>query len=467
MSRALPVILFCGAVIGNADRAYADPGTIDTSLKIKASALIDGERDLGAGDFDTVRGGIVEITPQVRWQLTPDVVAFLRVRGFTQSDDFTTAPDSNTPTQASTFAEVRELWVDYGGLTGYPGEHLRLGRQRLRQDDGLWFDRDIESLRWIFETTLVQADIGVAEAFDSYTYKKDAVALPVNLNDRFNAFASASYEWAPAQRAGLRVLYADDSGGTGEIGTPPGVNTKPSSSQLLWIGAHVENGFYDYRHIKPVTYWAEAVLLTGTEKPTTVNPTTGLLAPSDEHNVHAWGGDLGLRVKPTRDLPLQIGAGYAFGTGGGDNNKSDAYRQTGLHSNRSRFTGTRTLVSRFGEVLRADLSNLSVISLFASLQFDTSDASLVFHDFRRDQSSAPIVTDGISVQPLTGGHDIGQGVDLVLSRYFGQIKNEADPEGDMQTVLRLRASLFDPGSAYAPIADESAYRVVLEATVQF
>lgn len=467
MSRLLAVVLLCGAGIALADSAQADPGTIDTALKVKTSALIDGERDLGAGDFHTTRGGIVEITPQVRWQLTPDVVAFLRVRGFTESDDFATAPDSNTPTEASTFAEVRELWVDYGGFTSYPGEHLRLGRQRLRQDDGLWFDRDIESLRWIFDTTLVQADIGVAEAFDSYTYKKDAVALPVNLNDRFNAFASVSYEWAPSQRAGLRVLYADDNGGAGDVGAQPGVNAKPSSGQLLWIGAHMENGFYDYRHIKPVTYWTEAVLLTGTEKPTVVDPATGLLAPRDERDVHAWGGDFGLRVKPTDDFPLQIGAGYAFGSGGSDTNKSDTYRQTGLHSNRSRFTGTRTLVARFGEVLRADLSNLSVISLFASLQFDTADASLVFHDFRRDQSSAPVITDGISVQPLPGDHDIGQGVDLVLSRYFGQIKNETDPEGDMQTVLRLRASLFDPGSAYPPTADKSAYRVVLEGTVQF
>ncbi|MGE3296598.1 MAG: alginate export family protein [Porticoccaceae bacterium] len=467
MSRLLPVVLLCSAGIALADSAQADPRTIDTALKIKTSALVEGERDLGAGDFHTTSGGIIEITPQVRWQLTSDVSAFVRVRGFAQSDDFATTPDDNSPTRDNTFAEVRELWVDYGGLTGYPGEHLRLGRQRLRQDDGLWFDRDIESLRWIFDTTLVRADIGVAETFDSYTYKKDAVALPVNLDDRFNAFASVSYEWAPSQRAGLRALYADDSGGTGDIGALPTVNTKPSSGQLLWIGARVENGFYDYRRIKPVTYWTEVVLLTGTEKPTVVDPATGLVAAHYERDIHAWGGDFGLRVRPTDDLPLQIGAGYAFGTGGSDTDESDAYRQTGLHSNRSRFTGTRTLISRFGEVSRADLSNLSVISLFASLQFDTGDASLVFHDFRRDQSSAPVITDGIGVQPLSGDRDIGRGVDLVLSRYFDQIKNETDPEGDMQTALRLRVSLFDPGSAYASNADNSAYRIVLEGTVQF
>lgn len=467
MSKLLPALLLCSAGIALADSAQAEPGTIDTALKIKTSALVEDERDLGAGDFHTTSGGIIEITPQVRWQLTPDLSAYLRVRGFTESNDFATTPDSSASIQANTFAEVRELWVDYGGLTSYPGEHLRLGRQRLRQDDGLWFDRDIESLRWIFDTTLLQADIGVAEAFDSYTYKKDAVAVPVNLDDRFNAFASVSYEWAPSQRAGLRVLYADDNGGAGAVGTLPGANTKPSSAQLLWIGAQVENGFYDYRRIKPVTYWTEVVLLTGTEKPTVVDPATGLVAAHNERDVRAWGADFGLRVKPTDDFPLQIGAGYAFGTGGSNADESDTYRQTGLHSNRSRFTGTRTLVSRFGEVLRADLANLAVISLFASLQFDTGDASLVFHDFRRDRSSAPIITDGISVQPLPGDRDIGQGIDLVVSRYFDQIKNETDPEGDMQTALRLRVSLFDPGSAYASNADKSAYRIVLEGTVQF
>lgn len=457
-------LLFCaGATM--AGGVHADVGSFDTSVKVKASALMDGDRDLGSADFHTARGGILEITPQAYLQITDDVSAFLRVRGFTQSNDFAPMPGDTAPTQANTFGEVRELWVDYGGLTDYPGEHLRIGRQRLRQDDGQWFDMDIESLRWIFDTTLIQADLGIAEAFDSYTYKKDAVALPQNLKDRFNAFAAGSYEWAPSQRVGIRALYADDDG-KGNVAADSGGNSKPTNARLLWLGAHVENGFYDYHHIKPLTYWGEAIWLTGSEKPTTADIANGATNTVQKQDVRAWGGDLGVRVKPVDGLPLQIGAGYAFGSGS-DTDKSDTYRQTGLNSNRSHFTGTRSLVARYSEVLRADLSNLSVTSLFTSLQFETGDASLVLHNFRRDNSSAPIITDGITVQPVPGNHDIGQGVDLVLSRYFGPEKNDTDPEGDAQTAVRLRVSLFDPGSGYASTAHQSAYRIILEGTVLF
>ena len=31
------------------------------------------------------------------------------------------------------YLAAREFWVDYAGLTAYPGEHLRFGRQRLRK----------------------------------------------------------------------------------------------------------------------------------------------------------------------------------------------------------------------------------------------------------------------------------------------------------------------------------------------
>ena len=63
---------------------------------------------------------------------------------------------------------MREFWVGYSGLTAYPGEQLRLGRQRLRSDDGMWRDTNIEALNWTFDTTLLKADLGVAQRFSEY-----------------------------------------------------------------------------------------------------------------------------------------------------------------------------------------------------------------------------------------------------------------------------------------------------------
>ena len=66
------------------------------------------------------------------------------------------------------YLAMREFWVDYRGLTAYPGEHLRVGRQRLRSDEGTWWDTNIEAVNWRFDTTLLQATVGVAERFSEY-----------------------------------------------------------------------------------------------------------------------------------------------------------------------------------------------------------------------------------------------------------------------------------------------------------
>ena len=50
----------------------------------------------------------------------------------------------------------------------YPGEHLRLGRQRLREDSGEWMDTNIEALNWTFETTLLRSHLGAAQRFSDY-----------------------------------------------------------------------------------------------------------------------------------------------------------------------------------------------------------------------------------------------------------------------------------------------------------
>ncbi|WP_258001302.1 alginate export family protein, partial [Vibrio vulnificus] len=60
--------------------------------------------------------------------------------------------------------------------TAYPGEHLRFGRQRLREDSGQWQDTNIEALNWSFETTLLNAHAGVAQRFSEYRTDLDELA---------------------------------------------------------------------------------------------------------------------------------------------------------------------------------------------------------------------------------------------------------------------------------------------------
>ena len=77
-----------------------------------------------------------------------------------------------------------------------------------------------------------------------------------------------------------------------------------------------------------------------------------------------------------------------------------------------------------------------------------------------------MVTRGLDIQPVNQSADLGNGVDLVMSYYFGGIGKVTSFDDDLRSNVRLRAALFEPGKAYGPDAD-SQYRVLLETTLWF
>jgi alginate production protein len=195
----------------------------------------------------------------------------------------------------------------------------------------------------------------------------------------------------------------------------------------------------------------------------------GTAGPRVRDDVDAWSADAGLRWQPSPDVPLQLGLAYSWSAGDAEEGGGQ-YRPTGLQSNYSRFTGTRSLVHRYNEAFRAEEGNLRVATAFASTSAGAWDASLVFNTFRRDDGGAPIFSDGLLVAPVNADEDIGRGYDLVISRYFA-FGRERDLPGYVpgetgDSVVRLRGSLFEPGKAYGPDAGNEA-RVMLEFTLWY
>uniref|UniRef100_A0A1I8AAP3 Alginate_exp domain-containing protein n=2 Tax=cellular organisms TaxID=131567 RepID=A0A1I8AAP3_9BILA len=105
---------------------------------------------------------------------------------------------------------MREFWVGYSGLTAYPGEQLRLGRQRLRSDDGMWRDTNIEALNWTFDTTLLRANAGVAQRFSEY--RTDLTDLAPEDKDRLHVYGDVAAQWTPGHWVGLRAHHTHDDG---------------------------------------------------------------------------------------------------------------------------------------------------------------------------------------------------------------------------------------------------------------
>src|SRR5690606_34916211 len=142
------------------------------------------------------------------------------------------------------YLAMREFWVNYASsLTPYPGEFTRIGRQRLRTDDGFWRDTNIEALRWSLDTTLIRAEVGVAERFSDY--RTDFDDLAPDDEDRTHVFADAAYQWHPGHWLGLNLHHSDDSGNLPAAGTPIDRLDKRHAGELTWVGLHADGEFFN------------------------------------------------------------------------------------------------------------------------------------------------------------------------------------------------------------------------------
>ncbi|MES2818312.1 MAG: alginate export family protein [Pseudomonadota bacterium] len=454
-------------------------------LDIKITLQSEDDRDLGTRSGGDVQGIGLDLRPWVfgqRGQWSAFAIGqIVTATDIIQTDTLTDediqadgqSQDDGRREPEKNYLALREFWVDYAGLTDYPGEHLRLGRQRLRSPDGLWRDTNIEALNWTFDTTLLRASLGVAERFSDY--RTDLDELAPEDQDRSHLFGDIAAQWAPGHWVALRGHHRRDDGKLSDLTGEVELGDKRSTGDLTWLGLTASSDAFNFRNTHTLNYWASLTGLTG-EREQLRNVEDGRSVQRSD--VSAWGTDLGLRWR--LDPHWQIGAAYARGSGGGDDqgegNKGDGqFEQTGLQSNRSTYTGTRSSTHRFGEAFRGELSNLQAASLFGSWQLnDDYDASLVYHRFWRLDDRQPIGDSGINAQLddnganralLNGEKDLGQEVDLVLTKYFKQgllpasISQTLD---EPSALVRFRGGVFKPGDAYDSETDSLMHRAFID-----
>ena len=446
------------------------PGETSFGVKLKLAGYAEGDRGFGltASDGTPVdidgetAEGYLDVQPVLFWRMSENWDFFTRLQGFLPSGEVVVF-DEERPRRTESYAAVREFWIAYHGLTSYPGELLKIGRQRLRQPDGTWWDRDAEAIQWTFDSTLLQSHIGIAS--ELHTARTGSDELPASQRDRAYAFAGISRQWHTQNFIGARVAHASDYGDIDDDPLSTEEDPKRTKRNLTWIGLYAHNGYHDRPERTGLYYWTQYDFLFGDREDFTPSSDPTLPAATTERDVRSWAIDGGVRLRFS--APFAIGFAYAVADGGGDEQRSKNFEQTGLHSNRSRFTGTRSLQYRYNEALRPELSNLRVLSAFLSVPARRFDASLVYHHFERNQADEPIVADGIDVQPVNEDVDIGEGLDLVLAAYFGTTPASRLAESeDLRSNVRLRGSVFRPGAAYGDDLDDQ-YRVMLETTLWF
>ncbi len=444
-------------------------------LDIKFTAQSEDDRDLGTRPGGDVQGLGVDVRPWL-FGLWGDWSAYAMAQGVAATDTIETdtlesdsiVADSEDGSDAreadKSYLALREFWVDYGGLTAYPGEHLRFGRQRVRSDEGTWWDTNIEALHWVFDTTLLKANLGLAERYSDY--RTDIDDLAPEDEDRQHLFAGISTQWAPGHSLGAKLHHSRDDGDLAGVGETVDELTKIQTGDLTWLGLQADGDYFKPRSTLPLNYWAQAIWLTGDQDSVTQSSASGLPLVTGERSgdLDAWAVDLGLRWNI--DGQWKAGAAYARGSGGTDSNSEDSeqFVQPGLESNRSSFTGTRTRVHRFGEALRGELTNIQVATLYGSLAVrEDYDASLVYHRFWRLEDDLPTGDSGISATLVNGEKDLGQELDLVATYYIkdGLVPPGLDWVDEPSALVRVRLGLLFPGDAYED-ADSTMHRAFVD-----
>jgi len=465
--------------------------TRNFGLEVKITAQSEDDRDLGTLKGGDANGVGLDLRPWVYGE-SGNWSAYAMGQAVTATDiiETDTLQQANGDQESSSndarkadksYLALREFWVGYQGLTAYPGEILKFGRQRLRNDDGQWRDTNIEALNWTFDTTLLRANVGAAERFSEY--RTDLTELAPKDKDRLHVYGDVAYQWTPGQWVGLRAHHTHDDG---KLDYPtPGVASDPldkkENGNLTWLGLEANSDAYNFRNTNTVNYWASLTGMSGHRD--TVNPLNADGSRPAEakqgDSINGWATDLGVRLR--LDPNWQVGAAYARASGD--------YEQNGLESNRSNFTGTRSRMHRFGEAFRGEMNNLQTATLFGSWQLrEDYDASLVYHKFWRVDGNKDVGSNGINAAQNTyddttgallsstslplqdGKKDMGQEMDLVVTKYFKQgllpaaLSQSID---EPSALVRFRGGVFKPGSAYGHDVDSYMHRAFIDVIWRF
>lgn len=460
--------------------------TKNFGLEVKITGQSEDDRDLGTQGGGDVNGLGLDLRPWAYGE-RGDWSGYVMGQAVTSTDIIETDPLQKTDDADNSsdkrkpdknYLALREFWIGYKGFTPYPGEQLKFGRQRLHNDDGEWRDTNIEALNWDFDTTLLKAHVGAAERFSDY--RTDFSAMAPRDKDRLHIYGDVSTQWTPGQWVGLRVHHTHDDGKLKTGLDQTDSLDKTQNGDLTWFGIEANSDAYNYHNTNTLNYWASLTGMSGNRDSISPTSQNGVTVAGDKTSDHAngWATDLGLRLR--LDPNWQVGAAYA--------RASSDYEQNGLQSNRSNYTGTQSRIHRFGEAFRGEMNNMQSATLFGSWMLrDDYDASLIYHKFWRVDGNKPVGIDGIdavennfnadtgvesstSLPLMDGRKDLGQEMDLVVTKYF---KQGLLPAGLSQSIdepaalVRLRGGVFKPGDAYGSGVDSYMHRAFIDVIWRF
>ena len=349
-------------------------------------------------------------------------------------------PDE-TPGRSDRLAERGELWLAWEHLFSSEAA-IKIGRQNFIEPRRWWWDSDLDALRFDYASTTWQVNMAVSKTLARLT-TLDKFIEP-HEDDVLRWLGNASWKLSPdLQFAAFYLQQRDHS-------TQPELNSvietarvDESDASLNWLGLRAagEIGLHSGNRL---TYWLDSATLYGEEtvyEYANEPAGTSRLVARRTQQVRGYAVDTGLHWFPqARHWPI-LAISYARGSGDKYSNDATdhAFRQSGLQDPDQEFR-------YYGELLRPELSNLSITTALVGFQLPgATRLTLGYHRFQQVYPSPFLRAARLEISPSGASTDIGRELSLLIDiRKWENLK------------MVLAAAIFTAGNAYGPAAGERA-----------
>ena len=299
--------------------------------------------------------------------------------------------------------ELTEAWVRLRTPTGPGRSFLQLGRSRLREPRGWWWDEEFESIRLGYGSELWELQFGVGERLSQDEIDDDGRR---DLRDELTwLFGELSYQWFFDNRLEVRWLTQIDR----DRGASVGQRTdRPFADEdVTWLGLSARGRTPQPWLGLPARYWIDVAWSGGTEARLTTNPGSRVVVLRESNYVSGVGLDLGATLETS--LPCTPAVTLAYAVGSAD------FRQPALKRNRDSLAGYARF-RFYGEVLRPQLANLHVLTTSLGVPVGPHLwLETAFHQYFQYRRRSELRENPFSQTPDGGDDDLGRAIDVVLS----------------------------------------------------
>lgn len=397
---------------------------------------------------DDVRTAKQEIQLQLSYRVNERLSALGEVKWRAEQQTYSNA----TPRLSETEGDRGEIWL-YWQRPFDSNASIKIGRQNFTEPRQWWWDEDLDALRVDYSGRSWHLMLGVAEAFVRKTSREKFID-PQD-DQVLRLLGHAGWRLSPGLQFSLFYLQQNDHSHRPPLDSL--IETRridDSDAQLRWAGLRVSGDINPSPHTS-LRYWFDSATVSGDETLFEyANGAAGMsrVSARRQQRVRGRALDLGLVWNPAPARAPTLTLSHAHGSG--DKNLNDdtdhAFRQTGLQDPTQEFR-------YYGELLRPELSNLSITSALIGLGLTPKNRlTLGYHRFRQVHPAVFLRDARIGLRPNGQDTDLGREISLLVESREWQ---------DLRVVLA--AASFQAGRAFGPAAGVRANSVFLEFTYEF